>query len=190
MEAVTADLILLVQLVRQGVYISVVRDLAVEGGVEHTHLRRILHQPATAADALEGRRAVQRVDGNDGLDIRHGLVVDEGGLFAFFAAVGDAVAHRVDLGNVGDDAAHGVGKQSQHCLQRLVVGGEGLLTAIGLGAGLFMGDDAAGADALADALGQDRAVVHIEQLIFQRRTAGVDDQDLHGRMSSCPNGIF
>ena len=43
----------------------------------------------------------------------------------------------------------------------------------------FMGDPAVDADALAVALGHDRFPIHIDQLILQRRTACVDNQNLH-----------
>ena len=115
----------------------------------------------------------------DGFD---DLVVDQDRLRELLAAVEDAVTDSVDLLHALDDAVLLVDKGLQNSLDGFVMGGhwdvngvEGLL-AFDLGLICELTVDA---DTLADALGADLFCLHVEQLILERRAAGVDDQNIH-----------
>ena len=90
------------------------------------------------------------------------------------------MTHRVDLADVGEHPVDGIHQQIQHPFQRGLVIREGGFHLVGRRARLLVGDGAAGADAFTVALGQHMARVHIKQLIFQGRAAGVDHQNFHG----------
>ena len=93
-----------------------------------------------------------------------------------------AVTDRVDLLHGADDAVLLVHEGVQNSRDGFVVGGHGDvsgldgLLALELG---LVGELAVDADALAKALGEQRAGGGIEKLILQGRASCVDDQNIH-----------
>ena len=161
-----------------------------ERGVEHSHIGHALHGLFAGLDAHQVGRIVQRAERNALSDGRLARFVDDAGLGERHAAVQHAVTDGVDLVNVGNHADLFVDQHFQHQLHGLGVIGDGLLVLL-LGAAVHAvlvnqigtGD----ADALDQALGHDLFVRHVDQLIFQRRGTGVDNQNFHG---ICPPARF
>ena len=185
-EAVLAEAVLGVPLVGDGVEEGLGRHRLVEGRVEDGHLHRVREEFLGDLDAHQVRGVVQRAEREEVADGGLDLFVDADGVAVDFAAVQDAVAHAGDFGGVLDDALGRVGQQLDDARHAFVVGREGaLLDVLLLGAaGVGLVDDAA--DRLADLLDQPRrqddVAVHalqIDQLVLDRRTARIDDQNLH-----------
>ena len=150
-----------------------------ESGVEHGHHGDVAEHLAGGLDAQDACGVVQgsqRAQVVDGLDDLGG---DEAALLELLAAVDDAVADGVDLGNAVNDLACAGGHLLHDLGECLGVGGEdcrgGSLGAVGL-----VSDHAAlHANALAQALAQHLLAVHIDQLILQGRRAAVNNQNFH-----------
>ena len=96
-EAVAADAVVGVELVRHGVAPGVLGQGAVEGGVEHGHLRHLRPLLGDGADAQHVGGVVQRGQRVEPLDGAGDLVVDQHGLAEPLAAVDHAVPHGVQL---------------------------------------------------------------------------------------------
>ena len=179
-EAVAADLVLLVILVGDGIGIGLLGHGHVEGGVEHGHLRGLGHDLLAGLDAHQVGGIVQGTQGDALLDGLNAGVVDDAALRERHAAVEHAVAHRVDLIHAGDHAVITAEQGGQDGLDRLGVGGHGDLglELLVLG-GDLMGQAAVDADALAQTLRQYIPCGGVHQLILQGRAACVDDEYLH-----------
>ena len=137
----------------------------------------------------------------DGLDA---VVVDQAAGGELLAAVQHAVAHSADLLERLDDAG---ARQMGLAVVRVVLGGGAVLAhqhvqhdlhGLGVGVALLhlllldllarpligqVGGGVHGADALHQALGDDGLIVHVDQLEFQRRRTGVDNEDFHMRIT-------
>ena len=162
-EAIAADLVLLVILIGQGVSIGHGGHGLVEGGVEHGHHGGVGHQLLAGADADDVGGVVQGSQGVALLDGGHDLVGDEDGLGKLLAAVDHAVTHRIDLGHGADDAVVLVHQGVQHGLDGFGVGGHGHVGGLdGSLAGGLIGKLAVDADALTQALGQDLLGIGVE----------------------------
>ena len=184
-EAVAADLVLLVILIGDGVQIGVLRHGLVEGSVEHRCLGHVVaqHRPA-GLDADDVGGVMQRRQGGAVLHRLHHLIGNQDGVGKAFAAVDHPVTHRVDLLHGGDDAVDRVHQSGQHRLDGLGMGGHGHVGGHGGRLALYLGligKFSVNADALAQAFGQQMAGFRVQQLIFQRRAAGIDDKYFHER---------
>ena len=182
-EAVAADLVLLIELIRQGIGVGHRGHGLMEGGVKHGDHGGAGHQGLAGADADDVGGVVQ--GGQVALlNGGHDLVGDEDGLGELLAAMDHAVTHRVDLLHGADHAVLGIHQGVQNGLDGLGVGGHGHVGVLdGLLAGGLIGELAVQANALTQALGQDLLSVGVEQLILQRGAAGVDDKNVHGNRS-------
>ena len=183
MEAIAADLVILIVLIGQSIHVSLGGHGLVEGGVEHGHLGHVLaHDGGAGVDAGDVGGVVERSQRDAVLQSLHDLVGDEDGLVESLTAVHHAVTHGVDLLHGTDDAVLGVHQGVQHGLDGLGMGGHGHIDSVqdlfALHLGLI-GEFAVDADALAQALGQQHAGLRVEQLILQGRTASVDDENVH-----------
>ena len=186
MEAVAADVQIFIILVGNAVQIGLGRHGLMEGGVEHGHHGGAGHDLLAGLDAHQVGGVVQGAQGDVFADGVHNGVVNNHGLGELFAAMQHAMAHGADLGHVGHHAMILVGQGPQHVAAGLHMGGHILVDDVFvLAAGILLGQLAAlDADALHQALGQDGFILHIHQLIFERRRTGVDDQDFHKCVSS------
>ncbi len=178
-EAVAADVVLLVVLVGNGVDIGLGGHGHVERGVEDGDLGGLGHDLLAGLDAHQVGGVVKGAEGNALFDGFNALVVDDAALGEGGAAVEDAVADGVDLVGAGDHALLRIDHDVQNGLDGLVVGGHGDVVLDVVAAGDLMGQLAVDADALAEALGEDLAGVGVHKLILEGRTACVDDQDFH-----------
>ena len=168
-EAVAADVVLLIIFIGHAVQIGGARHGLMESGVEHGHHWRVGHDRLAGADAHQVGRVVQRPEGDVFLDSVHAGLVDDAGGGELFTAVQHAMAHRADFGNGGNHAVL-LGKQGfEHQVHGLGV----VLNHFALHhkalVRVFVGELAAlDADALHQALGDDGFIVHVDQLILQR----------------------
>ncbi len=105
---------------------------------------------------------------------------DEVGLGEVHAALDDAVTDGGDLVQRVDDLGLAAGEDLLDLIEgRGMVRQDDVEVDLDAGIGLCF-DVAVDGDALAKAFGDDFFVRHIDELIFQGRRAGVDDEDLHG----------
>ena len=179
-EAVAADLVLLIILVGQGINIALGGHRLMEGGVEHGHHGGGGHNGLAGLDAGDVGGIVQGGQRDALLQGGHHVGVDPGGGGKLLAAVDHPVAHRVDLGHAPDHAVLGGGQGVQHGLDGLSVGGHGnLKLQLQVLGGDLVGQAAVDADALTQALGQHRPGVGVHELVLQRGTARIDDEDFH-----------
>ena len=111
----------------------------------------------------------------------HDRVVDFDGAGELLTAVNHTVTDRVDLAHGSDNTVLGAGE---------LVDDRGDCFGMGRKRKIFIEDRLAAdkrgvlqmtvdADTLAEALGHDLLGLHVDQLILQRRTACVDDQNFH-----------
>ena len=183
-EAIAANLVVLIVLMGDGVGVSHLRHGLMESGVEHGDHGGVGHQLLAGLDTNDVGGVVQRSQIVALLDTGHDLVGDQHGLGELLAAVNHAVTDSVDLGHGADDAVLSVDQSVQNSLDSLGVSGHSHISALNdlLALGLI-GKLAIDTDALAQTLGQDLLSLGVEQLILQRRAAGIDNQYVHWNQS-------
>ena len=115
------------------------------------------------------------------LERGHDGVIDLDGAGELLTAMDDTVADGVDLLHGGDHTVLGAGQLVDDRGDGLGVGGHRqVFVKDGLAAderGVLQ--VTVDTDALAQALGQKVLGLHVDQLIFQRRAAGIDDKNFH-----------
>ena len=179
-EAVAADLVLLIELIGQGVDIALGGHGLVESGVEHTHHGHTGHDLLAGLDAGDVGGIVEGGQGDALFQSGHNLVGNAHGGGELLAAVDHAVAHRVDLRGTLDHAVPGVQQGVQHSLNGLGVSGHGDLELIlGVLGGHLVSQAAVDADALAQPLGEHLTGGGVHELILEGGAACVDDQNFH-----------
>ena len=137
------------------------------------------HDFAAGLDAQDIGGHVQRAEfGILFADLEH-LVVEEHGPVEVAAAVQHAMADGVDLRHRMNSAVFGMHERVQHRLHGDLVIGHILLDHLFALRPLVVQHAAADTDALHAALYDHRFGVHIEQLVFEGRTACVYDQNFH-----------
>ena len=179
-ETVAADGVVLVVLIRNGVNVRFRRHGHAEGGVEHGDLRHTGHRRLARLDAHEVGGVVQRPEREALFDGGFARVVHDAGLGELNAAVENTVADGADLRHRLDNAVFLAGQLFENGLDRFLVGGERNVRFVnGLAVLGLVGQTAVDADALTKTFGKQRLVLHVDELILQRRAAGVDNQNLH-----------
>ena len=175
-EAVAADAVVLVILIRNGVHIGLAGHGLVECGVEHgDHRHVVAHDGAAGVDAGDVGGVVQRGKRRAFLERGHDGVVDLDGTGKLLTAVDDTVANGVDLLHGGDHTVLGAGQFVDDRSNRLGVGGHRQVFVKERG----VLEVAVDADALAQTFGQDVFGLHVDQLILQGGAAGIDDKNFH-----------
>ena len=178
-EAILAHLQARVVVIGHGVHVGVGRHGLVEGRVEHRDVGGIGHHLLAGLDALDVGGVVQRPEDDVVVDGLHDLGVDDLALGEGRAAVQHAVADRVDLLHVGDDALLLVGQGLDDVLHGLGVVLERRIEHDFPLGGRLLDVAALDADALGLALGDDALVVHVDELVLDGGRTRVDDEDLH-----------
>ena len=180
-EAITADTVLLIILVGDGVHIRLRGHGGVERSVENSHVRLVLAKDLVGGfDAQNGGGVVQRSQRAQVADSLDNLGGDEAALLELLTAVHNAVADGVNLRDIVNDLALAGGHLLHNLGESLGVGGEdggrGGLVAVGL-----MGNHAAlHTDALAQTLAKNLFTLHVDQLVLQAGRTTVDNQNFHG----------
>jgi hypothetical protein len=181
-EAVAANAVFFIPLVREGIDVGFRLELRVEGGVEYACLRSAGHKSHTSGNALECGRTVERIDGYDRFDILDFLFAEKAG-FVELTAVSESVSYCADLADVSDNTVFSICEKLEDESNSLVVGRHGVVCFIVFLAGTLMGDCTAKADLFTKTLCKHLAAFHIKELIFERAASGIDYQNFH---VSCP----
>ena len=169
METVAAHVILLVELVGHGVEVSIRRHGAVEGIVEHCHLRHVGHQGIHGTDTAQVAGIVDGSKVDEALNALLHLGSDDAALLEEVATLHDAVTDCVDFVKALDGANLGIEQNLEHECYTFLVGGQVghdllLLTVVEL----HLDEGAVDADALYATLSQHALVGHVVKLIFDR----------------------
>ncbi len=177
MSAVLADLVFLRKVLRNGKAVGILRHGAVEGVVEDDDLGFLIAEHFRAGvDALDVCRVVQRCQRREVVDLPDDLRCDDDTVVEDRAALDDPVADRRDLIERVDDLALAFQKGILDTAER-----DGMVRKIDLFRklpsveGLSFDMAAGDADALAEALGDDMFVLHVDELIFEGGAPAVDD---------------
>ena len=172
-SAVLADVKLLDHVARQGIAPSVLGHVVVESGVGDDDVADLGEHVTADLDNVSLGVVVKRGERSDLTDLGEDLVVDDGGLGEVPAALNNAVTNAVD------GLIHGL-QNLEDVLDGSLVVRKLDLELLLLAAHLLVADEGTlDADALAVALSVDLTGVDVEQLVLQRRAAGIDDQDVH-----------
>ena len=174
--AVTADMVLVGDLLVQRVGAGGLRQLEEEGGIEHEHLRDIRQEGAHDLGANGLGAVVQRGEHGQILDLVDGLVGHERRVREDRAALDHAVTNGYDAG-VGELRTVLV-EEAEHALQALLVVVDGLFELMLLAVVLML---VMAVNRLADLLdetgGNTFAGFQVDQLVLDRAGAGVDNKD-------------
>ena len=151
-----------------------------EGGIEHGDLGRAGHDGLAGLDAHQVGGIVQRPEREALFDGGFTGIVHQTGFGELTAAVQHAMADSADLAHGIDNTVFRAGELFQNGLDGFLVGREGDVRLIGgLAVLRLMGQAPVDADALAQTLGQQRLVVHVDKLVLERGAARVDDKNFH-----------
>ena len=107
-------MIFLIELIRNGVEISIVGHGAVEGVVKHTHLGSVRHELVNGTDAFQVAGVVNGCEIAKALDTFLHALVYNNALLIEVAALHDAVTHSVDLLKALDSANLRVEQTLEH----------------------------------------------------------------------------
>ena len=165
---------------RDGVQVGLLVHAHAEGGVEYSYVRFARANFFTGLDTHQVGRVVQRARVEALADSSLDILVDNDGFGKLGAAVEHAVADCIDLIDRFDDAVFCAGQSVQNQLYSYGVVRHWGLNNIVVFARYFVGQDrTVDADSLAETLGQDLLVLHINQLIFQRGASAVQNKNFH-----------
>ena len=181
MEAVAADAVVLIILIGERIHVGLAGHGLMEGSIEHGDHGNIAHHGLAGIDAGDVGRVMQRGKRRALFQSRHNGIVDFDRAGKLLTTVNDAVTDGVDLAHGSDNTVLSAGELVDDGGDRFGMGRKReILIEDGLAADqrgvLQMTVDA---DALAEALRHDLLGLHVDQLILQRRTACVDDQNFH-----------
>jgi len=101
MEAITADAVLLVQLVREGVQVRAFREGGMEGGVEHGDVRGVRQRGARGVDAGEVGGVVEGRERREGIEIGENLVIEDDRFGVALPTMHHAVPDEMDVVRFG-----------------------------------------------------------------------------------------
>ena len=168
-EAIAADLVLLIVLIRHSEHVSLLRHGGMESRIEHDNFRDFLAENVHAgANALYMCAVVQRCKRDEAFDALDDLFVNENGLAEERAALNDTVADSSDFAQILNDADFAVEKCVLDLLERFGVVRHAdfdlLLSAV---CRLVAENAHFKANLLAVALCKHLLVVHIDQLILK-----------------------
>ena len=165
--AVLADVVGVGDVTRDGIAPGVLGHVVVEGGVGHDDVAELGEHVAADLDDVGLGVVVQRSQRRDLADLGERLVGHDGGLGEVPAALDHAVA------DAADGLVNGL-EDVEDVLDGGLVVRERDLELLLLPAHLLVTDEGTvDADALAVALGVDLARVHVQELVLERRAAGV-----------------
>lgn len=177
-EPVAADAVLTRHLGVDRVGVRGLGERLEERGVEDGHVGDVGEQRPRHLDAAHVTRVVQRCERDEPADVLDDGVVDHDGAREQAAALDDAVADGHDVRVL--EARPLLGEQVEHDAQRRTVVRH-VDRALRLAARDLVGHRALGrADLLDDARGHGLAADGVDQLVLDRRGAGVDDEDARG----------
>ncbi len=179
-ETVAADGVVLVVLIRNGVNVRFRRHGHAEGGVEHGDLRHAGHRRLARLDAHEVGGLCRGPSG------KHFLMAASHASSTTQDSVNSMPPWRTRWPTASISAIVSTTPYSllvsfsRTASIASFVGGERNVRFVnGLAILGLVGQTAVDADALTKTFGEQRLVLHVDELILQRRAAGVDNQNLH-----------
>ena len=174
-EAVTANLVLLIVLVRDTVEVSFLRHRLMECGIEYGNFGNAGHKLHAGVDTDEVRRVVKRSKVAALFDALNNFVVDDNGGREFLAAVYDTMTYCTDLGEILNHAVLGICEGCKHVLDCYFVIRKRIFKNNLLAAGGGVLQTAVNADTLAKTYGQSLLGLGVDQLILQGTASAVDN---------------
>ncbi|MNC22196.1 hypothetical protein D3C75_701900 [compost metagenome] len=184
-ETVAAYLVLLVQTERKRVHEDLLRHGGVESRIEYHNLRNARHIDFTCVDTHHMGRVMQRRQveqaGDAGFDFRchkHGLGIQ-------VAALHHPVTDSLNLADGGNHTMLGMNQAINNLLDgHIVVQNFADFLQLRLAGRLVHQNSGVHADPFHTALGQYGLIVHIIQLVFERRATCVNYENFHRRSPS------
>ena len=178
-EAVTADLVLFDQLLRDRVGICLLRHGLMECGIENEDLRNSGHCVHASSDSHQVRNGMERSQIAAKLKLRDYLVVNDDRLREVGTSVDDTMADCLDLVHACNASVHGICQSSNKDSGRLRMVGHRKIRYVFILSGYLMHDAAVNTDSLAVSLCLDLIGRGIEKLILQGAAACVDNEYVH-----------
>ena len=180
-EAIAANLILFIIFIGDRIHIGLARHSGMEGGVEYNALREVLPKHLLASqNPLQFRPVVQRSERNQAFNALQYLIIHQQGFAEHRTALRHTVADCCNLGQIFNNAVLFVGQRLRHQLEGLCVVLHGCIVLCSAAIRCLMAE---ASDFLPNSftvsLCKHLFVVHINQLIFQRGAAGINNQYLH-----------
>lgn len=173
-EAVATYVILLVQLIRNGVEVSVVWHCAVEGVVEDADLRHVGHELVHGTQTLEVTCVVNGSEVAEALDAVLYRLVHDDALLEEVATLHDTVSHSVDLVEALDGTDLRIEEALEHEVDAFLVVRHVVHNLLLLAVGeSHLNECLVEADTLNTACCQYGVVVHIVKLVLDGRTSTV-----------------
>ena len=167
--AVLADGVLLVQLVGQGVHVSLRRQRLEKRRIEHGNHRRARHVLEARVDAHERRLVVQRRELRQLVDLLDDVVVDKHRAIEVLASLHDAMAYRIDFLERVDGLRRPARQRFEDERHRIVmIGHLGIDDLFVLIEAVLM-ERLGRTYPLADALRKQLLLLHVDQLVLQGR---------------------
>ena len=149
-------------------------------GIEHSNLRDVWQMDLAGADSPEIVRVVEGRDVDIISDPFDYILVDQDGGAERFASMNDPVADSADLSLFGQDS---VVLAEEHCQN--VFNGSRVLENFArnfyfISVGAAVGQHRpAHTDAVDDAFSQRLTGIDLDELVFDRRTAAIEDENIH-----------
>ena len=154
-----------------------------ECGVKDNDLRNIRQNLAACPQCQCVTMVVYRCQFPQLVDLLDDLVCYHGGLGENFCALYDTVANGGNFAHAGDHSALASGQRLNQTLKSLCVGRECAVLFNLDAAGSLVAQVAVDADAVAVSLGDDRLILHIDELVLQGGAAGVYNKNNHRGIS-------
>ena len=141
--------------------------VAIEGSVEHANVLYVGNKLLASFETLDGRRAIEGVDANDGVKIFLLFFTKNSGSLELFAAVSEAVANCTDFGYVGKHTEFGINEQFEHEGNCIVVAAKRNLCFVVFFAWALVSYGTVDTDTVAKAFGDHLTACHIKYLILK-----------------------
>ena len=119
MEAVSANAVFLIHLIRERVHIAVLRHRLMECGIKHAYLRQTGHQLVDCLYTLQVGRVMKRSKLTHFLECSNHLIVDYYRRSKLLATMHHAMAYCVDFLQVLDSTNLRIGKERENELHAL-----------------------------------------------------------------------
>jgi hypothetical protein len=180
-EAVLADMELLIVLIRETVHECLLRNGLVECGVEYNDLRHVRQDLAASPQCQCVTVVMYRSQLTEFVDLFDDLIGDQCGLGEYFCTLYHTVANCRDLVHAGNYGAFTGGQCLNQTGKCLGMGREvAVLFHLDTRSGL-VAQMAVDTDTVAVALCDHRLIFHIDELILQRRASCIDNKNNHGK---------
>lgn len=180
METVLSDFVLVIYGIRNTVHIRFCRHRAVERGVEHRNHRHTGHDFSAALYAGDVAWHMERAEFRILFANTDDFVVDDDGGLEVLTAVEHSVSYRADFVRGLDCAVNGIDHRFEHKLDGLGVILHVLLYVEHSAVSGLLGEfTAVERDTLAKSFEDCLLGFHVDELVFERRTACVDNENFH-----------